>query len=68
MRISPLPGTMTESKYEPIVSHTEVLGVDIMYWQRDKGEMKFRRYGIDATVPDVRKELAFWARRNLFDS
>jgi len=51
----------------PIFTHTEFLGVDIGYSQRDEGRVRIRAYGVDAGVPlFVKRELSHWARRNLF--
>lgn len=51
----------------PLLTHTEVLGVDIAYHQREEGDVEFRVYGRDHTSnPKVKRELSYWARRNLF--
>ncbi len=58
---------MTDRGHLPIYTHTEVLGVDIGYWQRGERGIDIRRYGVDSnTHPRVKRELCYWARRNLF--
>lgn len=65
----------------PISVHTSVLGVDIVVYQQAireevheggykgglKPDIEVRAWAGEATTPWIRKDLAAWARRNLFD-
>lgn len=72
-RLTQRPGEQTENEQVPIYTHTYVLGVDICVYQRghdvDGLVDEIRAYGNEVQEyggQRCRRDLAAWARRNLF--